>query len=484
MTHRITTFVTAFAITAFLLFVTVVASASGARALTSNGHGAGYLSNTGWWLGSYSLDDGSRGFCLQAGRPSPIGHLSDYVDGDTLGWFTPDQAAKLAYISRSWAATTDRTTAAAGQIATWMISGLNGKTPEAYAERAGADAAVVLARARAMLDQAEREASRGVTATTTIELSETGAGRMRVDLAVGRLSGEALATPGAQSGRVELTGARFADGTDTAEVQNGVDLPIVPTGTASTVTVSARATFASLPYGSQLRVAVPRNDAQAVLVAIPASAGATASADHTGASPLPFQPRVSTVTSAATATPGSTVTDHLTVDVELQDDLLPTWAVYETADGFEPVTAVIESRLLGPIAGGIRPAPTVPVDAPVVCTVEVVVTGPGEYETPPCTLTVPGDYVWVEIIDPARTPADQGGTRMRPWKSSFGVASEITRVPAPPTTAAATELADTGSAPAGGVWAGVAAVVGGSAVAALAAVRNRRTSHASKRVRS
>src|SRR5665213_2613466 len=119
MTHRITTFTSAAALGGLLFFLSILFGAPAAHALAANGHGPGYLSSTGWWLGSYSLDDGSRGFCLQAGRPGPIGHPSDLVDGDTLGWFPSDQSAQLAYVSRNWAGTDDRGTAAAGQLATW-----------------------------------------------------------------------------------------------------------------------------------------------------------------------------------------------------------------------------------------------------------------------------------------------------------------------------------------------------------------------------
>lgn len=488
MTHRITTFVTAFALGALLLFAAVFSSASSAKALTSSGFATGYLSSTGWWLGSYALDDGSRGFCLEAGRPSPVGHTSDYVDGADLDWFTPDQSAKLAYISRTWAATGDRVTAAAGQLATWMITGLNGRTLESYAARAGGDASAVLARSHAMLDEAGREASRGVTASATIEISDSGAGRLRIELSVDRLTGASLALPDRHSGTVELSGAQFADGATSAVLGNGLDLPVQPVGTDPTVSIAVSASFASLPYGDRLRVAVARDNAQSLLIALPASAEASAAANGTGVSPLPFQPRVSTVTSASTAFPGDAITDHLTVDVAHRDGLLPTWAVRPHDDALVPVEAIIESRLLGPFPDGIQPATVSPADAPVVCSVEVAVTGPGEYETPSCTLPAPGEYVWVETIDPARTPADLGGSRMLPWSSAFGVASEITRVSAPATdspptalTATATpttaRLAETGSAPAGGILAAATALGAGTILIGVSARRRRQPAH-------
>jgi hypothetical protein len=122
-------------------------------------------------------------------------------------------------------------------------------------------------------------------------------------------------------------------------------------------------------------------------------------------------------------------------------------------NGMLPIPVVVESSLLGPFTEPIQPAAQAPVGAPVVCTVEVrVETGPGTYRTPECALPSPGYFVWVERIVPDRTPAEQGGTRILPWQSAFGTASEVTFVDAPPPAAepvaVATPrvLADTGSA--------------------------------------
>jgi hypothetical protein len=484
MTHRITTITTALSLGGLLFFLSLVFGVPGAQALTSSGHGVGYTSNTGWWLGSYSLDDGSRGFCLQAGRPSPVGHPSDYVEGDQLGWFSPAQSAQLAYISRNWAGTDDRGTAAAGQIATWMVAGMNEKTPDFYAARAGADAAAVLARARAMVAESGQEASLGVTAAADVQLSEQGPSAVKVELTVDRLSGPVTPASSTHTGRLDLTGATFEDGSTSATVGNGVDLPIVPTGDEPTVSVSVTAVFSALPYGDRIRVAVSRDDAQALLVAVPASAAAQAGGERRGISPLPFQPTVRTVTSATDAQPGAAITDHLVVEVEKADGLLPHWGLrLPERDGDTPesevapipVEAVVASSLLGPFADEIVSAPTVPADAPVVCTVEILVSGPGEYDTPACTLTARGFYVWVEKIDPARTPADQGGSRMRPWQAAFGVASEVTHVTAPVAPAAPAALAATGLELdlAGVAWAAGAALAVGTAAVVLGTRRRR-----------
>lgn len=479
MTNRITNTITTIVLVSIVALLGALGGlgATPAQALGGAGHGPGYLSASGWWLGTYRLDDGAQGFCLNAGKPSPPGHTLDYRDGEALGWFTPEQSARLAYISRSWAGTGDRLTAAAGQLATWMVAGLGGHTPEELAARAGAEAGAVLARAREMAAESERLASTGVRADAVVELAGSGPGRLRVELTVDRLGGQDRLPSGAHHARVALDGAVFADGSASAEIVTGEDVPIAATGTESTVSVAADVELDGLPYGSRLTVAVPRDDAQAVLVAVPASASALATAKATGPSPLPFQPVVSTVTGAATAAPGDTLSDRLTVDVETADGLLPAWGVRASDEGFEPIAATVESTLLGPFTDPIHPAPTAPANAPVVCTVETAVTGPGEYETPGCTLPAVGYYVWVERIDDARVPADQGGDRIRPWRSSFGIASEVTHVPAPAVTEQRlpAALAATGST-AGPLLATVAlslAAAGYGAVATAAMLRRR-----------
>jgi hypothetical protein len=335
-----------------------------------------------------------------------------------------------------------------------------------------------------MVDEASRLGSTSVRADAVLELAETGPGRVRIELTVDRPSGSELLQPGAHTGTVTLTGATFADGAVRAEIPTGTDVEIVPTGAEPSITVSARAELDQLPYGDRILVAVPHDDAQAVLIAVPATAEADARTSATGPSPLPFQPVVSTVTSAPEAAPGAQVHDRLSVTVDTAEGLLPAWGVRTADDGFEPIQAVVASTLHGPFADPISEAPTVPGDAPIVCTVTTTVSGTGEYETPPCTLPSAGYYVWTERIDPSDVPADGGAGRIRPWQSAFGVASEVTLaaapVEAPPAPAAPEALANTGADHDGGgaVVAGVL-VGSGIALAALARVvrRRRRPAH-------
>lgn len=477
MTNRTSPHLIALALTGVLVLLGVLQGvlSAPARALTGTGHGPGYLSADGWWLGTYRLDDGSQGFCLNAGKQSPTGHTLDMTDGAALGWFSADQAARLAYISRSWAGTDDRLTAAAGQLATWYVAGLNGHTPESLAARAGADAGAVLRRAQEMVDEAGRLGSTGVRAAAVLELAETGPGRVRVEATVDRLTGSELLAPGAHQAVVTLTGATFADGRPAATIASGTDAQIVPSGDGTTVAVTASAVLDRLPYGAALSIAVPRDDAQAVLIAVPATAAADAGASVTGPSPLPFQPRVTTVTSAAHAVPGDQVTDHLTVGVDEGDGLLAAWGVRSVEDGFAPVEAIVESTLYGPFDAPIERAAAAPAEAPVVCTVETTVAGTGDYETPPCTLPAAGYYVWTERIDLSRTAPGAGGERLRAWQSDFGIASEITQAERPVAPAALpSQLAATGSEAAPALWLATGLVGSGAALTVIPSRRRRR----------
>ncbi|MEV8212678.1 hypothetical protein [Leifsonia sp. NPDC077715] len=454
MTQRPLSLITAVSLVGLAVFLGVLQSLFGtappARALAGTGHGPGYLSADGWWLGAYRFDDGAQGFCLNPGKVAPVGLQYSYADPEGMGWWTPEQSAVFAYIARTWAGSGDRLTAAAGQLATWIAAGMSEPEAQKHAARAGADTDAVYARAHQMLAEAQSRGSTGVRAAAVVELAASGPGRVRVELTVDRLSGAESLAPGASPVSVTLDGAAFDDGGTTATIPSGTDVPIVPSGTAASVSVTATATTPELPYGHGVTVALPAVDAQAVLIARSSTASAVARADAAGPSPLPFQPRVETRTTAPEAHPGAEVADRLIVSVDEGDGLLPTWGVRATADGFEPVTAVVESTLHGPFPEPIAESESAPADGPTVCTVETVVDGAGEYTTPPCAVPSEGYYVWTERIDPSRTPESEGGARVKPWTSRFGVAEEISRVAAVPVTPSVAEpttkvLAATGS---------------------------------------
>jgi hypothetical protein len=479
--RRIGAMITALATVATTLGL-LLAGAPPATAAVSTGHGVGHLADDGSaWIGSYRLDDSSLVFCLEAGKRAPTGHDYEFVDADTLGRFAPDDLARLAFISRTSASSADATEAAAGQLATWRIAGLNGQTPEHYAQRAGASAQAVLDRSRELLATADGPfgASRGVMSTVEMTPAD-GQGPMTVTsgLTVDFLStGSTVLSPGAHSGTMSLSGAVFDDGKSERTISNGETQIITTTGTNPSTDVKATVHYDGLPYGSAFTAGRAGDDVQQVLVAHSGSASGSATFAATVPSTKSFQPQVSTETSAATAGTGDAISDVLTLSAQAdptREDLLVGWGVYRPAtppapgstpaadeNGMLPVPVVVESSLLGPFPDPIAFAAAPPADAPVVCTVEVrVETGPGTYRTPECILPHPGYYVWVERISGSRMPVEQGGTRIMPWQSPFGTASEITFVAPPPTPEAPTALpapmapaalADTGNAAVSGL---------------------------------
>ncbi|MGK9146258.1 hypothetical protein KXS11_01335 [Plantibacter flavus] len=435
-----------------MLLGVVFGAASPAAALTATGVGFGHRSATdGRWLGSWAFDDGTVGFCINLDLPIPPGHSYEHVDGESLGWFTPEDAARLAYLSRNWGASQDADEAAAGQLATWMITGLNGQTPERIAARAGAAAGRVLARANEMLAAADGPggASRGANASVHLDRGDDGYDLVRTELAVDSISsGITTLPPGTHAATVTLEGASFEDGEVVKELDNGEAHRIIPSADGAVVSFSASASYGELPYGSGLTIALSQDHVQSVLVARPISAAAEAVADRTRPTPLPFQPVVVTTTSHAMAVPGTEIVDHLSVGIATGTGLASEWGVVGPDGGpYTPIAATVRSQLLGPFGEAPVESPETPIGAPVVC--EVVTTidqGPGDYTTPSCVLPESGYYVWVERIEPSDTAPEDGGGMILPWRSAFGVDSETTLAeePAKPMIAEP-RLAETGT---------------------------------------
>ena len=424
-----------------------------AQALSAVSHGVGYASGRdGRWLGSYRMDDGRLGFCIDVGLAAPPGH--DYSPVEDAGT-TPVDRARLAYISRRWAGSTDADTAAAGQLATWSITGLGGHDLSWYADRAGDHARAVESRAREMLAEATSGASRSVSATATAALGDDGRGTVRVDLRADLVAtGPTDVAEGSQSGTIALDGAVFDDGSTTEQVTNGIAVPIRATGSSAVLHVTASAAFSSLPFGDTLDAVGDGGASQRMILARPADARAEARADAQAPSPLPFAPRVVTRTSRAVAAVGDELADALRVSADpagSADHGKPAtsdgWGLTRGADGrLAPVPVTVRSRLLGPFSEQVGPErDEVPASAPEVCEVVTRVDrGPGDYDSPACRLPAGGFYTWVESISPDDTAIADGRARVLPWHSTFGAATETTQVPQPPrvtTTIGASEIA-------------------------------------------
>ena len=548
------------AFAALAVVATVLFTAPAAFALTVVEHAYGHLSETdGRWLGSHRLTDGNLGLCLQLTKAPPEGSDTTYVDGASLGWYSADDQARLAYLGRQWVQSHDAIDASAAQLAAWTITGLDGHDDAYYARRANSDAGAVLDRARAMRAEIDgaRGASRSVTATVTLtgRVDNGGAGAtVQSDLFVDFLAGGVTQLPpGTNTGSITLTGATFDDGSTQQAVTNGQTMAVHPSAGTATSEVTARADYTNLPYGDAFWVAEAPAAVQTLLVPPAGLAEAHASTSGVIKTELPFFPAVDTQTSTQSARVGASI--HDTLDLSLAAaptappkaeadeapfatvqasasgaiaesapaspaqaatapagpsptatalepdaarspavDRLDEWGTYTSTDGQTlPIPVIIRSTLLGPFDTAPAPAPQAPDGSSVVCRVETPAEhGPGSYSTPDCTVPAAGYYVWTETIDAADTPLEKGGARVRPWKSPFGSATEVTLVAtppppappvAPPTTPPSTEtlppptatpssaailphqLASTGSQPVPGwvIWAVVAAIATGVA---------------------
>ncbi|QJU52462.1 hypothetical protein SCB71_03585 [Herbiconiux sp. KACC 21604] len=411
----------------------------------AHGRGSMWLADGASWIGNYELDDGNMGYCIDVEKPAPSGASFDYLDGSSAALFSPDDSARLAYLSRTWGAPGDAVTAVAAQLATWTITGLAGHDQAYFAQRANGDADRVLELANRMLRQADgaKGASRGVRATLDLRLD---AGLVVTDLVVDHLAGPAQAPPASHRGTLELRGATFENGARTMAVVNGTLVKIVPDSGRAVSAVTVSVSYPDLPYGPRFRLAQNRGGTQSLLVQSPFPTSASASASDSVPNPRPFRPRVETITSAAVAAAGAGLHDRLEVSAHPDSPTGGEWGVYRAADGtLAPIPVVVSSRLLGPF--GTRPvrSSTVPADAPVVCEVETAVTtGSGRYDSPECTVPAAGFYVWVDSIDPRKTPPERGGGRLQGWTSEFGVASETTLVPATPIIETTASTASTG----------------------------------------
>jgi hypothetical protein len=442
-------------IAVFLSLITVsLALSAGATAFAvqavAHGQGVIWKVDHTSWLGNYELDDGNFGYCIDVTRPTPTGADFDYVDGAAVGWFPADDSARLAFISRRWGAPGDPLTAAAAQLAVWTITGLAGHDQAYFAQRANADADLVVQAANHMLQVANggAGASRGASATAQLVL-DGAQGSVVSQLTVDYLAGPETLAPGSFEGRMTLHGATFDGGGTTARVGNGVVTRIHPEQSGAMAKVSVDVVYDDLPFGPGFRLGRNTGDSQNLLVTHPFPTSARASDAERGPSGLPFHPRVQTTTSSAVAEPGASLSDTLELGVHPDSPTGDEWGVYRAVDGsFAPIPVVIESVLRGPFPTRPEESEAAPVDSPVVCTVETSVeTGPGAVESPPCIVPEVGYYVWTDSIDPARTPFEKGGDRLMAWASRFGVAAETTVVPAVPqiaTVASAAEVSDHG----------------------------------------
>gem|GEM_PF-4513089 len=372
------------------------------------------------FLGTFRVD-GVNAYCFDA--VTPPAHAAGYHSRTTVvgtGELDRHAEARLATLLRLYGDTNDDVTAAAVNLNVWTWLRGAPRSASWYAARAGSRAHDVLATAAAQRGEVDAQAALETTARSSIVLADDAAtGTVTTDLRITRLHGETDVVPGSHVAKVKISGATFVDGTTESLLANGVATQIVPDRTNAVVQVTAETVFDGLPDPRAVSLFAPENPRGQRLVRASDThtiARATA-ATSPRPSPLPWQPVVTTATSLARDTkPGTVVHDTITVDAaQAQPGTLGVWAVDSS---LVPQSIEVVSELLGPFLGAeLTLTSEWPLDATRVCTVTTVVSTPGRYTTTPCTIPSPGRYAWVESIS--------ASDRRLPWRSPFGVPSEV-----------------------------------------------------------
>ena len=425
-------------------------ASTAAFAATGTGVGVGFIwdGDGDTFLGSYDFDDGNRGLCLDSSQDAPIStsytnqDLSSFQKQDG-NFLSPEDIARLRYIGDNYGSSSDPTTAAAAQLAVWRITGMNGNSDHYYAQRANGSEGAVIATADAINAAANANAAYGATANVVINfddpegLTATAYSDINVTYVSG---GTSAVADGTQSGTLVLTDGVFEDnGTNTHAITNGTEYTIIPSRLGSTVQVSAVVTYSNVPYGNTMRVGIPDSDPDAQRMLF--SGGGTVTAlGGAGVSPAlasetPFQVSISTQTSAATAEVGDVVTDEVmvTVDADAQNPNAE-WGVWDNNGVLTPIEVTIHAIFWQDTTGSpIVQSATIPNTAIEVCDVTLVVTSAGTYTTPDCIVETGAYHVWTESINPADTPVSEGGDKILPFQSEYGISTESTFVPFPPT---------------------------------------------------
>lgn len=380
-------------------------SAEQRTTVRGTGQAIGYVSDhDGFsWIGSYRLDNGAVALCLEPGKQSPIGQQYTLRGQESPSQYSPDDSARLAYIARTVAPSNDPSGAASAQLAAWMVAGLNGVTPETYARRANGAAGQVLDGARQVLRDADAPggASRGATAQLVIARGETpGSLSVRADVIVDFLSGgQTLLPANSVSGTISLSGAVFADGLATRSVANGVNTPILVPGRLANQ-ANASGANEELAEGHSAN-------------------GESAAGDPAGKEPV----------AAASSTATSTV-----VRARVDFERLPFGPLLVLGSAGDSVQRIL-------LVGGVSPSASADFRY-------AVPTQP----TPVPTPTVPTPTVPTPTVPTPAVPTHTAPTHTAPQPAS------PTAVTSSTPTAAATQLANTGS----GVWS-----IGGQGFSAL-----------------
>ena len=334
--------------------------------------GAGFpgIPPYGGYLGNYIAPDGTRVYCIDAGRDWPSGSTgSGFVTGAVnTEWGAPLDAATIQrfnFVLTAYGQTTEPETAAAVNAYLYAFtSGWARTHGSGYAAGlhyingnpgVGAAYAKVWATAEASAGSALVPA-----AALVIEMTSPRDGTVRV-----------TATPSTSVGTLTLIGAVAADtGETSVVVRDGAEIVIrgVPDPGVSSYSISAAAQFRAIaPPGPAVTVYVTGNQQRTIRHSAPAQLAFEATTT-VGPITIPFAPVLASEVEHSTVGFGERLIDSLTVTLADPEQVWP------LADGV-PLPIVAVGTLYGPFPAPPTNAEHPPADAPVHGTARIALTG-------------------------------------------------------------------------------------------------------------
>lgn len=407
------------ALIAFLIpMALVVAPAEAAIGSATLYKGEKYGTGYGYYFGSYKLSNGEIVYCAiqpgnQVGPPALLnggsikptygsikkvtthtavktGGTKVTVSGKTLG--------RIAYVVSNWGTTTSAKRAIAIERLALEKTGAGMSTAAEYNTRYTSDLV------DEMWDESAKYYGPYKTSTSmSVDSDHKGA----AFTGVGVKSAAGNWVPGYDI-TLKITGSALwkANGTKTLKLTSKSESLTRNMDILGAGDVSVTMTVSNLPE-HRLVIREPNeksisgNTPQDVMIA-----GITQDISASESVTATVTPKIVTKTSVAKTTPGSAITDTLTVS--------------EAKGAWPGSTAVtVTSTLWGPLDTKPTERTSVPSGTAKVGSVTTKITGPGTYKTPAVTLPQKkGYYVWTES-----SPATGN---IKAWSSNYGVAAEIT----------------------------------------------------------
>lgn len=245
------------------------------------------VENTASFVGNFQMSNGDRAYCLEIDLIGPNGPSTTYTDAGLTNNFVnvegapigAQETAALSWIMQHHGETSDNESAAAVQMAVWMLSDGTIKSADRVA-----NGPALVARAEQLVRDGLTNAITDARGTVTITSISTTEAQIRTDIELTHGNGStSQAAADVATGTITVTGGTFEDGTTTHQVTPGQTVSILPDVSFSGQTpVTVDVDFGSVAVGNALRVYAPQDGAyQRLSLAAPAMRPITVNAEAT-----------------------------------------------------------------------------------------------------------------------------------------------------------------------------------------------------------